>query len=347
MATRRWGFTLLEMLVVIGIIALLVAIVFPAMSKARLRSQGVACLNHLREMGKAWDVYATENEETLVPARPNDPQPPAPADPDAPKPPAPNQYHVGNGIKDRPRWPAMLGPYMDTVAFNMPNAQDQRQDYDADSYVCPTEPTWRDERNYAYGYNHLFLGNARYTLNQYHHYPIKRHRIKAMSGTVVFADSLGTAAGFGTYKRGPYNNSGTAYDESGNHGYTLDAPRLTDRCDRGTGDPGSPRSAVHTRHQDRANVVFGDGHGAAMTPRELGYRQRPDGRFVDLDPDDPSGDNPSGGGSGASGSLNDPHQDDDDMRYISAQVPGSGDFANNSMFSGSGRDDDPPPVPGK
>ena len=46
----------------------------------------------------------------------------------------------------------------------------------------------------------------------------------------------------------------TAYQALGNHGWSLDPPRLTDESDRGTGDPGSPRTAVDPRHQDKVNA---------------------------------------------------------------------------------------------
>src|SRR2546423_486147 len=65
---RRRAFTLVELLVVIGIIALLIAILLPALSKAREQSRTVACLSTLRQIAMANYNYAAENKGCTVPA---------------------------------------------------------------------------------------------------------------------------------------------------------------------------------------------------------------------------------------------------------------------------------------
>jgi prepilin-type N-terminal cleavage/methylation domain-containing protein/prepilin-type processing-associated H-X9-DG protein len=59
--SRRYsGFSLVELLVVIGIIAVLIAILLPALQTARQDAQRVACESNLRQIGQIFDIYANE-----------------------------------------------------------------------------------------------------------------------------------------------------------------------------------------------------------------------------------------------------------------------------------------------
>jgi prepilin-type N-terminal cleavage/methylation domain-containing protein/prepilin-type processing-associated H-X9-DG protein len=61
----RRGFTLIELLVVIAIIAILAAILFPVFARAKAAAKQSACLSNLRQMGIAFDMYETDNDERL------------------------------------------------------------------------------------------------------------------------------------------------------------------------------------------------------------------------------------------------------------------------------------------
>lgn len=273
---RQLGFTLVELLVVISIIALLISMLLPSLRRAREQGKATVCLSHLRTLGQGMAIYALENNDAMVPSR------------------MPNlgdginwRIQVAGGMKYRPTFLAVLGESVGVPAFDDPQPikasfdrygeQGDRQNYSNDVYLCPTRPNWTDERNGAFGYNYQFLGNSRLSdntdLTSFKNWPVTTTVIRSPSRCVAAADCMGTAASF-AIKR-PYANNERDADQWGNEGFNLDPPRV----DPSKGEMANfdsaiqSRTAADPRHLGRASVLWVDGHCDRSSLMKLGYEQ--------------------------------------------------------------------------
>lgn len=61
------GFTLIELLVVIAILVILAGLLMPSLTRAKSRAQSVLCVNHLKQLGLSWQLYADDHEAQVPP----------------------------------------------------------------------------------------------------------------------------------------------------------------------------------------------------------------------------------------------------------------------------------------
>ena len=174
------GFTLVELLVVIGIIAVLISILLPALTKARQAAISVACLFNLRQLGMAAGMYATDNRDVM---------------------PAWDTYYwVGSSFNgSQSWWPYQLANYLGRKDFAYNNKTRNK----VSLYQCPAADQangfngwWNDNCPVNYAISVLSSSGMHYTTNWDWHnqggprkyFWLKRNMVKQPETFWVFGD---------------------------------------------------------------------------------------------------------------------------------------------------------------
>ncbi len=251
------GFTLVELLVVIGIIALLISILMPALSRARSAGQSTVSLSNLRQIGLGLVMYKNENKGCYP------------------------RHSSPSSQVPRTRWADDMYGYMKaTEVYMSPLLSDDERQRMNKPFAHTVDPATGAEiagktvKFGGYGYNYQYLGNARTPGGVKAFYAKDGRNIRVASQTIAVADTHGS------------KNGGTVWTSEGV--YVIDPPLMSiDLGSQGSrrssatpgngqyaytggndGDP-SHRSTPAERNGGRVNVLFCDGHAEPMTLRQI------------------------------------------------------------------------------
>lgn len=254
------GFTSIELLVVIAIIALLAAILFPVFGRARENARRTACLSSARQIGLAYQMYATDYDERTA------------------------RIHTSSNC---PCWPDLLFTYTkNNQIFSGCPSRGFTAEWQPSN---PSSPNL-GKQNVSYGYNSLYTnadsatspadgqvttppgGSANATNPGL---PLSAMPIPAE--TIVFGDSYNQYIVYSGTKADITVDLSEPYPNSTNNAATpvnIGLPNIGRSGSSGSLSPTNQGQRFVGRHFDGSNFVFADGHAKWMRMTEVAKTNR-------------------------------------------------------------------------
>lgn len=220
---RRGGFTLVELLVVVAIIALLVSILLPTLGRAKEQARIVSCMSNLRSLGLGFAFYSNENNDW---------------------------YPAGSGWGgDPPTWDRTLQPYYDNYGLLLcVSDKTDRSAYTNDyprSYAINIDVAWMGPSTYGDNQSPPYGGDSDFPWPGWTH---SKSEVDSPADTILLADM------WESWYYGPRPLPGLYnwYQGSGIFFY---------RWGSGSGYDNEFRQVTYNhRNEDAANFLFCDGH---------------------------------------------------------------------------------------
>lgn len=241
---KRKLFTIVELLIVIGIIGILASMILAALSAAKEQAKSITCKNNLKQIGLGMNLYIGDYRGAYPTVR--------------------------QGTDPKVRWQNSIGAYIGGSVLDPSQESDatgtnvitnnilkcpstEKSKYQLDPTSGPLLGKKREDylRTGSYGYNWATFGPFHLDSTVIRKYPVNVKQIPHPSSTILAADSFGVKS----------------MSETRPHSYTLDGPvKLNGRWGTTAGQtPADPR------HRKLFNSTHGDGHVEEYTMLSAGY----------------------------------------------------------------------------